>query len=152
MPPGWPPTVHGDRVVAAWSGSVPGVAPPEPAGVLVGRARELMAIATAMMAVRRGAARVVHLVGEPGIGKTALAEHVAALASGQGWVVAWGRAWDAGAAPPYWLWQQVLGSLVRTTNVSGRVHPATVAWLVDLVPERSEERRVGKECRSRWSP
>ena len=25
------------------------------------------------------------------------------------------------------------------------------AWLVH-VPERSEERRVGKECRSRWSP
>ena len=22
----------------------------------------------------------------------------------------------------------------------------------DLVPDRSEERRVGKECRSRWSP
>ena len=22
----------------------------------------------------------------------------------------------------------------------------------DIVPKRSEERRVGKECRSRWSP
>ncbi len=78
---------------------------------------------------------MVHLVGEPGIGKTTLAEHAAALASAQGWVVAWGRAWEAAAAPPYWLWQQVLGSLARTTNVSGRVHPATMAWLVDLVPE-----------------
>jgi tetratricopeptide (TPR) repeat protein len=135
MPPGWQLTVYGDRVVAEPSGSVPGVAPPEPAGVLVGRARELTAIATAMTAARRGTARVVHLVGEPGIGKTALAEHAAALASEQGWQVAWGRAWDAGAAPPYWLWQQVLGSLARTTNVSGRVHPATAAWLVDLVPE-----------------
>jgi MoxR-like ATPase len=46
-----------------------------------------------MATARRGAARVVHLVGEPGIGKTALAEHAAALASGQGWVVVWGRAW-----------------------------------------------------------
>jgi hypothetical protein len=103
--------------------------------MLVGRARELTAIATAMAAARRGAARVVHLVGEPGIGKTALAEHVAMTASGQGWTVAWGRAWDANAAPPYWLWQQVLGSLARATDVSTRVHPATVAWLVDLVPE-----------------
>jgi len=25
-------------------------------------------------------------------------------------------------------------------------------YIADLVPERSEERRVGKECRSRWSP
>jgi len=23
---------------------------------------------------------------------------------------------------------------------------------IDLIPDRSEERRVGKECRSRWSP
>jgi predicted ATPase len=52
--------------------------------VLVGRARELTAIATAMATARRGASRVVHLVGEPGIGKTALAEHAGVLASGQG--------------------------------------------------------------------
>src|SRR6266487_284607 len=135
VPPGWPSRVLGDRVVAERSGSVSGVAPSEPASAPVGRARELTAIATAMATAGRGRARVVHLVGEPGIGKTALAEHAAALASEQGWMVAWGRAWAADAAPPYWLWQQVLGSLVRTTNVSGRVHPATMAWLVDLVPE-----------------
>jgi predicted ATPase len=103
--------------------------------VLVGRARELTAIATAVATARRGTARLVHLVGEPGIGKTALAEHAAALASGQGWMVAWGRAWNPGAAAPYWLWRQVLGSLARTTTVSARVHGATVTWLVDLVPE-----------------
>src|SRR6266487_1607392 len=135
VPPGWPSRVLGDRVVAERSGSVSGVAPSEPASAPVGRARELTAIATAMATAGRGRARVVHLVGEPGIGKTALAEHAAALASEQGWMVAWGRAWAADAAPPYWLWQQVLGSLVRTTNVSTRVHPATAAWLVDLVPE-----------------
>jgi AAA ATPase domain len=78
---------------------------------------------------------VVHLVGEPGIGKTALAEHAAMTASGQGWTVVWGRAWDADAAPPYWLWQQALGSLARATDLSTRLHPATVAWLADLVPE-----------------
>ena len=31
--------------------------------------------------------------------------------------------------------------------------PSKVApWLYQLVVRRSEERRVGKECRSRWSP
>jgi tetratricopeptide (TPR) repeat protein len=108
---------------------------PDGQTTLVGRASELDAIAAALATARRGAARVVHLVGEAGIGKTALAEQAAALASGQGWVVVWGRAWGAEAAPPYWIWQQVLGSLARTTNVSTRAHPATVAWLVDLVPE-----------------
>jgi len=108
---------------------------PDGQTTLVGRARELEAIATAMATARRGVARVVHLVGEAGIGKTALAEQAAALAAGQGWVVVWGRAWGAEAAPPYWLWQQVLGSLARTTDVATRAHPATVAWLVDLAPE-----------------
>src|SRR5512132_1017601 len=108
---------------------------PDGQTTLVGRARELEAIATATATARRGAARVVHLVGEAGIGKTALAEQAAALAAGQGWVVVWGRAWGAEAAPPYWIWQQVLGSLARTTDVATRAHPTTVAWLVDLVPE-----------------
>src|SRR6266542_3582526 len=99
VPPGWPSRVLGDRVVAERSGSVSGVAPSEPASAPVGRARELTAIATAMATAGRGTERVVHLVGEPGIGKTTLAEHAAALASAQGWVVAWGRAWAQAAAP-----------------------------------------------------
>jgi MoxR-like ATPase len=78
---------------------------PDGQTTLVGRARELEAIATAMATARRGAARVVHLVGEAGIGKTALAEQAAALAAGQGWTVVWGRAWGAEAAPPCWIWQ-----------------------------------------------
>ena len=30
--------------------------------------------------------------------------------------------------------------------------PAITFWLMGSFAERSEERRVGKECRSRWSP
>src|SRR2546425_12674441 len=33
----------------------------------------------------------------------------------------------------------------------GEPHPAPVPGHADMV-DRSEERRVGKECRSRWSP
>src|SRR2546430_12943886 len=36
-------------------------------------------------------------------------------------------------------------------NLPGRDFP-TVGLLAPEFPERSEERRVGKECRSRWSP
>ena len=32
------------------------------------------------------------------------------------------------------------------------MHPAISAALLEHSPSRSEERRVGKECRSRWSP
>src|SRR3712207_9050688 len=54
---------------------------------------------------------------------------------------------------------QAANDAVRTVNETDRsVHDlATVAW--DMVVKtgerngyRSEERRVGKECRSRWSP
>src|SRR3712207_3958014 len=34
----------------------------------------------------------------------------------------------------------------------GHRHPALVAAAVEQLDRRSEERRVGKECRSRWSP
>jgi tetratricopeptide (TPR) repeat protein len=129
------PGVDGDnRGVTELSTGAPEV-PEGPSSVPVGRTRELAAITAAMTAARRGAQRAVQLVGEAGIGKTTLAEHAATLASGQGWTVAWGRAWETGATTPYWLWQQVLGSLARTTDLSTRVHPATMAWLIELVPE-----------------
>ena len=41
-----------------------------------------------------------------------------------------------------------LGITVRRQSTIGDNH----GRLADFVNERSEERRVGKECRSRWSP
>src|ERR1035437_7876907 len=38
-------------------------------------------------------------------------------------------------------------SLARQIKMTGRAYP-----LFDIAQMRSEERRVGKECRSRWSP
>ena len=51
------------------------------------------------------------VVGEPGIGKTRLAEEVAALAGKRGLTVAWGRAWETGGAPPFYPWIEVLEAL-----------------------------------------
>ena len=83
MSPDRQPTVDGDnRGVAEISTGAPDRPPQGPSGVLVGRAGELATITAAMAAARRGAARVLHLVGEAGIGKTSLAEHAAALAAG----------------------------------------------------------------------
>jgi tetratricopeptide (TPR) repeat protein len=135
MAPAWQPRVDGDNEGVAERSTAAAEVPQRPSGVLVGRARELATITAAMVAAQRSTARVLHLVGEAGIGKTTLAEHAGGLAAEQGWTVVWGRAWGAGATAPYWLWQQVLGSLARATNVATRVHPATGAWLVELVPE-----------------
>lgn len=51
--------------------------------------------------------------GEPGIGKSRLAEQVAAEASASGAVTAFGRCWEAGGAPAYWPWIQVFRALQR---------------------------------------
>src|SRR3989449_7322002 len=44
----------------------------------------------------------------------------------------------------------LLSGLIRAFHLEGRHHRRLFAFDRDLL--RSEERRVGKECRSRWSP
>jgi hypothetical protein len=71
---------------------------------VVGRPRAALARAA-------HAGRLLLFTGEPGIGKSQLAEQVASDALSQGWAVAWGRCWEAGGAPAYWPWRQVFRSL-----------------------------------------
>jgi len=78
---------------------------------LFGRSSELTTIARALEAAGSGQARAVALVGEPGIGKTRLTVEAAARAAELGIVACWGRAWEAGGAPPYWPWRQLLDAL-----------------------------------------
>ncbi len=51
------------------------------------------------------------LVGEPGIGKTRLADTMADAAGARGFRVAWGRAWESGGAPAFYLWLQIFEAL-----------------------------------------
>ena len=56
--------------------------------------------------------------GEPGVGKTRLAEHAADQARRLGLRVAVGRATEDDGSPPYWPWRQVLRALaIATTTV-----------------------------------
>ena len=79
---------------------------------IVGRARELDALAGWLDAAGNGAGRLVLCSGEPGIGKTRLAQEFAGLALAAGTAVAWGRCVEAEGAPPYWPWRQVFRSLM----------------------------------------
>src|SRR5918997_4912275 len=78
---------------------------------IVGRRRELDALRTWLEAARNGNGRLVLCAGEPGIGKTRLAQEFAGIALAGGTAVAWGRCVEAEGAPPFWLWRQVLRSL-----------------------------------------
>ena len=79
----------------------------------VGRERELAELVAGLddAFARRG--RLFLLEGEPGIGKSRLAEELAAHARARGARVLVGRCWEAGGAPAYWPWTQSLRAYLR---------------------------------------
>jgi hypothetical protein len=81
--------------------------------IWLGRSREIAELESGLdeLASRRGSLYVV--TGEPGIGKTRLADELARTARARGVCVHWGRAWEAGGAPAYWPFLQVLRSISR---------------------------------------
>jgi DNA-binding CsgD family transcriptional regulator/tetratricopeptide (TPR) repeat protein len=80
---------------------------------LFGRDRELAVLIRALADSEGGQTRIVWVGGEPGIGKTRLAEEMSAAAA-QRAAVAWARCVDADVAPPYWPWAEALRGLLRT--------------------------------------
>ena len=92
--------------------STPSPSPSRDSGsAIIGRRRELEALRAWLGGALDGAGRLVLCVGEPGIGKTRLAQELAGLALAGGTAVAWGRCVEAEGAPAYWAWRQVLRSL-----------------------------------------
>lgn len=62
---------------------------------------------------RRTRAAASPPAGEPGIGKTRLADEVARLAANRSMVISWGRAWESAGAPPFFPWSEALDALAR---------------------------------------
>jgi predicted ATPase len=115
---------------------------------LVGRERELAQIAAALDGATAGRGQLVLLAGEPGIGKTSLADRAAALAAARGFTVLWGRCWEAGGAPAYWPWLDTLGELARALDGATltRVLGDGATLLGEIIPEvraRLPEAQVG---------
>jgi hypothetical protein len=116
--------------------------------LFVGRAAELAQIAGALDDAAAGRGRLVVLSGEPGIGKTSLADQATAAAAARGLAVLWGRCWEAGGAPAYWPWLAVLSALAARVE-AGRLAPLLgdgAALLGELLPElaaRLPERAAG---------
>lgn len=80
-------------------------------GGFVGRERELAELLAGLDGAFRGEGSVFLVAGEPGIGKTTLAERVAGQAAERGGRVVWSRSWDGGGTAPYWTWAQVVRAL-----------------------------------------
>ena len=81
--------------------------------VFVGRNAELRQLVVGLDLAMEGRGGMFLLSGEPGIGKTRLAEQLALEAQRRGAAVYWGRSTLAEGAPPYWPWVQILRSVLR---------------------------------------
>ncbi|MEX5717133.1 BTAD domain-containing putative transcriptional regulator [Geodermatophilus maliterrae] len=114
---------------------------PAAADGLVGRETQLRVIDQALAEATTGRGRVVLVAGEPGIGKTRLAEEAARHARGVGVTVAWGRSDQDAGAPAFWPWTRVFRELLATEDARS---PATAlgphaAELALILPELAED-------------
>ncbi|WP_218510869.1 AAA family ATPase [Variovorax sp. dw_308] len=114
--------------------------PPRAAALFVGRSQEIAQLAKALDSARRGQGQVVLLAGSGGMGKTRLAQEMAARAEAQGVSVLWGRCLEEPGAPPYWPWRQLIRGYLRA---GGDPRPAETLGaglpdIVSIVPEVAE--------------
>jgi DNA-binding SARP family transcriptional activator len=108
--------------------------------VVVGREEQIGQLRSGLDAAFNGHGVVFMIGGEAGIGKTRLADELAREARDRGAQVVWGRCWEAGGAPAYWPWVQVVRSLLHGgDNIDLRSFRGTGASsLLALVPELRE--------------
>src|SRR2546421_7898584 len=107
------------------------------ATTFVNRERELGELTRLLDAALAGRGGLVMVCGEPGIGKTRVLNELAERADERGAVCVWGRCWDAGGAPAYWPWIQIVRTLMQ------RFEPAELreylgpgaAYIAQVVPD-----------------
>ena len=118
---------------------------------LVGRDDQLAALEGVLAGARGGRGRVVLVAGEPGIGKTRLAEEAARRAAAAGMGVAWGRCHEGDGAPALWPWAQVVRQLyaeLAPGQLAAILGPSA-ARLGQLLPELAGRPRRPDRCRLR---
>ena len=79
--------------------------------VFVGRSEEVSRGQKAVDEASSGKGRLLLFSGEAGIGKTRMADEIASFAANRDARIVWGRCWEAGGAPAYWPWIQILRAL-----------------------------------------
>ncbi len=108
-----------------------------PRSIFVGREAELAELLGGLEQAFAGHGRLFLLAGEPGIGKSRLADELIAHARVRGARILVGRCWEAGGAPAYWPWVEALRPYVRERDaVALRTQlGAGAADVAQIVPE-----------------
>ncbi len=104
----------------------------------VGRAGELAQAEAALSAALAGRGQLLLLGGQPGIGKSRLAQELEARANARGARTLWGRCHEGESERAYWPWEQILRTeLARwdADEVHDALGEAATVELAELVPE-----------------
>lgn len=120
----------------------PAPAPPRPPAAflpLVGRADQHLALVSAYRTMRRGQPHLVSLEGEPGIGKSRLAQEFLGWALAQGADILQGQAFEAGRRLPYQAIVEALRDRLDRENApDDLLSDLWLAELSQLLPELRE--------------
>src|SRR5436305_6575313 len=85
----------------------------------VGRTAEVSRLRAHLDAAAQGHGRSVLVCGEPGVGKSRLAQVAVEQARCLHFAVVWGRCLETEGAPPFWPWIQVVRALASSMTHSG---------------------------------
>lgn len=123
------------------------------AGILIGRDKELFIMRSILQKVEQNARlqlvgsrrisgipldtqrepQLVFLLGEPGIGKTRLAEELSREAQSNGWNIIWNRIYQLESGTPYRVWIEALRKILHAgPNVLSLLHVETIRALSTL--------------------
>jgi len=116
----------------------------------VGRERELAQLDAAFADTLAGRGRLILISGEPGIGKTRLADEFSRRALKLGADVAWGRCWEGDGAPAYWPWMQILRALNRGSGEDAPRHPAEMSLLISDTLLQEKQQQTGDPLEARF--
>jgi class 3 adenylate cyclase len=110
-------------------------------GVFVGRETQVHELRRGLEDALSGKGRIQLLVGEPGIGKTRMAEELATYAALRGAQALWGRCYEGEGAPAYWPWVQIIRAHVHEREPK--------ALLSEMGPGAADIAEVVSEVRER---
>jgi tetratricopeptide (TPR) repeat protein/DNA-binding XRE family transcriptional regulator len=109
-----------------------------PSGVLIGREVEMGRLLTVIDDVTKGIGRVVMLAGEPGIGKTRLAQEMTLHLRARGVLVATGQCYEPEQTVPYYPFLEALTAASRAAPPSLQAEiPQRWPHLERLLPDRA---------------
>jgi DNA-binding SARP family transcriptional activator len=107
-------------------------------GALLGRDAELGQLLAALDESRTDA-RFVVVEGEPGIGKTRLADELRRRGDELGAIAIWGRSDESGAAPALWPWLPPLRALAQRAGTVAPALEELIGGSTPIVPGRAVE-------------